>query len=217
MFEIIAPIVYFVLLFGSFEVFMFRKGIAYWQYPLVVSLYFGVGTILALEIFSSEPLARVLSTPNEALAILFILYAGLIALSRYGYFTFSGMPVAGRSASVESLRYICGKSFDILFQDTLVIIVALALSAYIGDPWWTLCAFTLYFLIVHSFLTFILPFKFALIFTSASLFAGLTFGSIVILNMPVAYIFIVHWLFYALSYSFIKRVRQEVLPIPVYE
>ncbi len=214
---ILGAIAYFVLLFGTFEVMFFRRGIAYWQRPIIVSIYFLAGTVVALALFSNEPFRLLLQTPPEGVFAVVVLYLVLCFLAWRGYFTFSGSALhASRSTRYESLRYVFAKTFDILFQDTLVVIVALLMYAYIGDVTWSLFAFSVYFFVAHSLLATVLPLKFALIFTVASFFAGLSFGTIVLFGLPVVYIFILHWLFYAATYTLIQRVRKEVLPLPVY-
>ncbi len=217
MVSILLPALYFVVLFGVFEVFLFRRGIAYWQKPYIVSGYFLAGIVGALTLFSLAPLQLVLQTPLHGIAALVVLFALLCALAWYGYFTYGGSAIGVNTSSrYESMRYVAAKSFDIAFQDTLVVIVALALLAYLGDATVALLIFALYFFIVHTFLASVLPFKFAVIFAVASAFAGLAFGTIVIFGMPIIYVYILHWLFYAATYTLIKRVRKSALPNPVY-
>jgi hypothetical protein len=202
---------YFVLLFGVFEVFMFKRGGAYWRKPLTTACYFLAATVGALIIFSDAPLQLILKTSVYGVVALLFLYSVLVALALQGWFTFSGDAVnKDTEKRKESFFYIFAKSTDILFQDVLAVIVLLSLQTFFANTNLTLAVFSAYFFITHLFLFFILPARFVSIFAIASLFAGIAFASILLYGFDVVYIFVLHWAFYAAAYPFIRKERKKI-------
>ena len=211
----IIAILYFIAFFGFFEVYMFKRGITYWQRPLIVTVYFLVATTLALIYISDAPLVLAQKSFLGAIVLLMALYVFLLALALRGYFTYDGEAVdPERGARKESLRYVAAKTADILFQDTLTVIIVTSLFAATANALLTAVFFEVYFVLSHALLFVILPKKFALIFGFASLIAGFVFASIVILGINILYLFILHWIFYVAAYPAMRNVRKLVLPIP---
>ena len=191
---------------------MFRRGIAYWQRPLLTAGYFLCATITALLVFSTAPLQLVLASSTYGVESLILLYFVLLSLALYGFFTYDGGTISkNNDARNESLRYVFAKSADILFQDTLAVIVILSLQALLKDITLAIVLFSAYFFLSHLLLLLILPVRFASIFAVAAFFAGFAFASIVLYDLGVIYVFILHWMFYAASYSIIKKVRKKTI------
>jgi hypothetical protein len=207
MIDIILPILYFLILFGFFEVGMFKKRRAYWHRPYATALYFGVATLGALFLFSMEPLRLALNSGALPVIFLCLLYVPLLYLAYRGHFQYGDSSSELTTMRRESFRYVGAKSIDILFQDTLAIIIFLALLQYTVDPLSAAVMFAVYFFVSHSLLFFILPSRFAAIFAMASVGASVAFAWVLFSGVSVLYIYVLHWAFYAASYSYIRKVR----------
>lgn len=213
MLSVLFPILYFVSLFGFFEIVMFRRGIAYWWHPVITASYFIVAASGALFFFSAEPLHLFLESAERETGAMLSLFVILTVAIYRGHFTYhEASSYSFRNRQLESFRYVCAKSADLFFQDILAVLVILALHSYIGTIDMTVLLFATYFSLAHLLLFVALPARFALIFFIASIFAGLAFAYIVLYGVGVIYVFILHWLFYVATYSRIKTVRQQVLP-----
>lgn len=207
MVDIAAPILYFLVLFGVFEVGMFKQRRAYWHWPYATALYFGCVTMGALLLFSMQPASMVLASDAASIVTLLFMSAVLLYLASRGHFRYGDSPEGSKNARTESFRYVGAKSIDIVFQDVLAVIIYLAMLAHTGDPLLSAIFFGIYFFISHLLLLFILPVKFAAIFIAASLGASLAFSWILFSSVGVLYLFILHWAFYAVSYQYIRRIR----------
>jgi hypothetical protein len=209
MLTLIAPALYFIVVFGIFERFLFVCGVTYWKRPASVLLYFILSTAIAFFLFSAEPLQLLKNTSFFGSVSVVVLYFLLIFLAyRYHYFGFTVSSGEGDNVGRKnSLNYVMAKSADIFFQDTLAIIVILALGDYVANPLLVMLLFALYFFLVHSLLLLVFPFRLILVFTLASVVAGFAFAAIVLNALNIVYIFVLHWLFYVLLYPKIRQIR----------
>jgi hypothetical protein len=209
--EILLPIAYFLILFGFFEVGIFKKRRAYWHRPYLTIGYFSFATVGALVLFSTKPLQLVLESGFFALTAVVVLYIALFYLAWRGHFCFSETTKTIVDRRRESLRYVFGKSTDIMFQDVMSVIIFFALLEFSQDVFVAAAWFASYTLLSHTLLFLILPARFATIFVLASVGASLAFSAILAGAVGVIYLFVLHWIFYALAYGYIRKIRTEFL------
>ncbi len=194
------PIVYFVAVFGFFEVVLFRNHINYWQRPFVVTLYFLSATAV-LFYFVPEQFGLVGAVRWYELILL-----GLLALLVWvrvarGTFAYTVVPQVR-----ESVRYVAAKGADLFFQDVCVVLVASALAGLFGTAIGVL-VFAFYFFIVHLLLFVVLPVRYGAVFVSGSLLAGAVFAWLVLYAQTFWLVFALHALFYVLLYPRIRALR----------
>lgn len=203
MLDLVAPILYFLALFGLYEGVLFKRRIDYWHAPVLVSTYFLLGTLGGLILFSMEPVLRLLYMSVYEIAAL----AGVLLLLIVGALT-------GRFAYTPggegSLGYAAAKAADVLFQITMAVIVVLAFEQLLGMVYGG-AAFALYFFVAHLLLFFILPARYAIIFATASLVGGSVLAYIALTHGGVGYLVALHLSFYIASYPLMRRVRLRYL------
>lgn len=192
MMSLVAPILYFVAVFGFFEAVLFRNKIDYWTRPGLISIYFLSATALGLALFSSYPAELVLDAHPVEVGGVLALGVLLAYLAHVGRFQF---------------HYVAAKSCDILFQDALALIVFFELVTVFGASDATL-AFALYFVLVHLALFFVLPVRFGIVFVLGSLIAGVVFAYLAQYGLALT-IFVLHWLFYASLYPTIRHLLEK--------
>lgn len=201
MISTVLPALYFFTLFGFFEAVLFPRRIDYWHRPITVALYFCSGTLGALLLFSLEPLLLIESiTVSQTIGLVFLaILLGMAVLSKWFAYTEGGQGSAG---------YIIAKTTDLIFQDTVAIIIALSLTDSFGAVVGTL-SFALYFFAAHLLLLLVLPVRYAALFITGAFFGGIAFGTIVSTGVGVVYIFILHWLFYLMFFPTIRTVLKR--------
>lgn len=190
--SVLAPVLYFVVVFGFFEAVLFRNKIDYWTWPGLISVYFLSATALGLALFSFYPAELVLGAHPVEVGGVLVLGALLTYLVHVNRFPF---------------RYVVAKSSDILFQDVLALIVFFEFVTVFGASE-AIPVFALYFVLVHLALFFVLPARFGTVFVLGSLIAGLVFAYLAQYGLALT-IFTVHWLFYATMYPTIRHLLER--------
>lgn len=195
MLTIALPALYFISVFGFFEVLLFRHRIDYWTRPVLVSFYFLSATGAAVALFSYQPLLLVRAAHWLEVVGVIVLVLIVVAGIRAGRFT---------------RAYVVAKSTDILFQDTLAVIVFMHI-AVLFEPVLAVSLFGAYFFVIHLGLLGILPLRYAVVFILASFGAGMVFGALVSAGLVVS-VFVLHSLFYILMYPTISSLLTTHYP-----
>lgn len=200
---LLIPIAYFLTLFGFYEGVLFKRRIDYWHASWVVCGYFALATCGALVFISSQPLTYALAFSTSEILAIFAVFSIFLLTAARGRFAF----IPGGEGS---MGYALAKSADIVFQNTMAIIVAHGCIALFGTVLGGV-VFAAYFCFAHLLLLFILPARYALIFASAALIGGAVLALASAVEGGFGYVLALHLLFYVASYPYIRRVRMRYL------
>lgn len=193
------------LFWGVFEYVLLKRGVNYVNNYLITSWYFFLSATLIVVIFQDYfiPIIRDFEfVPFLALFSVFLFHT-LIYYFFKKYFTLSDKLIR-RYLKVQFLlmdyRYIVARSFNILFQQVLIVLLAWILVVGGLDMNGIIFAFIIIFVVAHIPVIGVMGMKFGSYFIVASVFAAWIFSLLVVkVNYGFVYSFALHQLFYALS------------------
>ncbi|MCX7921897.1 MAG: hypothetical protein N3B21_07800 [Clostridia bacterium] len=202
--DVILVILLFTVVFGVFNLYLKKKGIDYVNLYGVTAVYFLVFTIVGFCMFYRYIITLVANFSIFSLwplAVFFILNILVYYLAN----RFIQKPMDVIMKYKEDFlkidyRYMFSKSFEILFQQLIVAIVAAVLRNMGFDTYKIVLAFAILFALPHVFLIFITDLKFAMFYTFSAMLSAVAFPLLILkINNGFIFSYIVHFVFYTCS------------------
>ncbi len=205
--DILVWILLWVVTFGTIY-FLNKKGVTYIKlYGLFVSIFMFF-TLISLFYFKDVFLNMNLSLHFLPLFFLSLMYALTITL----YYLFP-MYIPRPSSLITQyhsqyflrmdFRYLFSKSFDLLFQQTMIVIMVLWLSQHNYQLSQIILYFLLLFGLIHLFAFFPAGFFFGTYYLIASFIGALIFPILILtVDYGFVYSYILHFSFYTFSSLF---------------
>lgn len=217
-----------ILWFGSWYgwILLLKKGINYVKTLRIAIFYFLFLSLISylfyqhhLYLFFSHLPFKLF--PIYLLVTFFVISTGIYYFSRriFDKKVLSSHLERKILAAMMDYRFLLAKSFDILFQQLLFLILVISLREVIPNKEVIILVAGFVFCIVHLPLLVIKYNVLSTYFVVASFFAGLLFSSL-ILSLPYGFIYsyILHWCFYlfvgiAYNISFIRNMKRQTTGI----
>ncbi len=202
--DLIYWIIFWLLGWGIFFL-LWKKYLHYILHPFLVALHFLLFTILSIILFKKELIPLVDGFTIVPFALLF-----LVIMITIGVYFLSHSYLTRPTKLIEKYprefflamdyRYMFSKSFEILFQQVMVVILVLLLWEE-GLNIVSICAlFATVFGIVHIPLIRTEGWFFGCFFTVSSALSGILFPPLILkVHYGFVYTYTIHWVYYTVS------------------
>jgi len=184
---------------------LIRKGVTYLTHPLLTSCSFLLFSLLVMMLFRPwlEPLARTVTAPS----VIVLLAAIVVTVAVYAVAPrLFGRPDGLIARHPEEFylhmqyRYLVPKSFEILFQQLIIVVLTLRLAATGLPLTGVVLTFLGCFALLHLPMLLLVRRRVGIAYNLASLTLAAVFP-LLILRVPsgVVYSYATHWSFYTLT------------------
>lgn len=185
--------------------YLISKGVDYISHPFLFSIYFLFFSLFPIYFFRQQFLPLLEDFSILPFIVLFlVLVVTLLIYHITRKYLRPPTKLIKRYPNSVFLRidskYVIPKSFEILFQQSLIIVFVILLSSLGLNMGWLMLTFAIFFGAIHAFLIKTEGLVIGSYFTVTSILGGLLFPPVILL-LPYGFVYsyTLHWFFYSFS------------------
>lgn len=208
--QIIVWIFCWVVIKGIFYAFS-NRGYLYIQQYKAITLYFTFSSLIVYWLFQKDIQFFMLSVSSQDVLLLLIFFLSITSIYLISPLLFTKKQLTSNALALTKmdLRYLFAKSFEIVFQQLLILALVGMLKQLRVDDLVIYMTFSLLFGLLHLPLMKIRGKHFGLYFSCAACISGFFFPYLILhFSSGYIYSYMLHWGFYivtGMGYNALKR------------